>query len=472
MSFFPRAGRFLRRFVTPAPAQTAVLTRGDAGALPRTGPSADPAHRFALHDMWRALWASRLLVWVVGVGYVLLDGPGPLRHTFRPVALGGGLGWIGQRLLAPAARWDASWYVLIAQHGYSAGSGPAGTARAAFFPLYPLLVGMVGTTGLPLVVAGIAVSLAAAAAALYGLHRLTALELSGTGPARAREAARLAVLATALFPMAFFLSAVYSESIYLALSIGTFWFARRGRWAWAAALGALAAATRSTGILLVVPIALLYLYGPRADRTPDRDAGAGRAGFLRPRYRVRPDLAWLALLPAGVAAYMGYLELTGGEAMMPFQAQALWQRDFAGPFGAVASAGVAALQGVRQLVTGQRHIAFYPAGGHDPVIAAQHNLMLFAFLVAAVPAVIGVWRRLPVAYGAYVVVALAMPLSYPAPDQPLMSLPRFELVLFPLAMWAGAWLAERPRARAPVLTVFGLGLCAFAAQFATWHWVA
>ena len=76
---------------------------------------------------------------------------------------------------------------------------------------------------------------------------------------------------TALAPMAFYFSAVYSESLYLALSVGLFWCARQGRWAWVGVLGVLAAATRSTGIVLALPALMLYLYGPREDRAPDFD---------------------------------------------------------------------------------------------------------------------------------------------------------------------------------------------------------
>ena len=88
------------------------------------------------------------------------------------------------------------------------------------------------------------------------------------------------------------------------------------------------------------------------------------------------------------------------------------------------------------------------------------------------PAIVGVLRTLPFAYGAYVIVALAMPLSYPVAAQPLMSLPRFELVLFPLQMWFAGWLAARPRARAPAIVMSALLLVLFTAAFATWHWVA
>ena len=454
-------------------AETLAAARPEAVTIAPLGLRAEPARLRALRDCWRALWTSRLLVWIAGAGYVLAAGPGPLRHAFNPPGLTSGFGWLTNGLAAPAARWDAAWYLVIAHQGYVPQLGIAASARAAFFPLYPLVVGLVGSVGVPLVIAGVLVSVTALAAALYGLHRLTTLELAGASSFAPADAARLAVLAVALFPMAFFLSAVYSESLYLALSVGVFWCARQGRWWHACVLAAFAAATRSAGVVLLVPIAWLYLYGPRADRRPDwpRDAAVG-ARRLLPRYRPRADLAWLALVPAGLLAYMAYLGLSGSQPLMPFHAQAVWHRDFAGPFGALLSGVAAAWEGLRQLVEQQRRLSYFPAGGQAPLVAASHNVVLFAFAAAAVPAIVGVFRRLPAAYGLYVMAALAMPLSYPVSDQPLMSLPRFEVVLFPLAIWAGAWLAERPRARAPALAASGIALAVFVAQFATWHWVA
>jgi hypothetical protein len=455
--------------------RSAVRTPGRLARL-----RADPARMTAVRDSYRVLWSSRLLVWIAGVGTLLTFGFGPLRHAFNPPGVTRGFGWLGDLLAAPAARWDASWYLVIAHYGYRPDLGVFTSSRAAFFPLYPLGIRTISTLGVPPVLAGVLLSLAALALALYGIHRLTTLELARSGRSAGRsligvgagsgrgDVARLAVMVTAFAPMAFYFSAVYSESLYLALSVGLFWSARQGRFATVALLGALAAATRSAGVVLLLPAAILYLYGPREDRLPDFPL----ARRLAPRYRLRRDVLWLALVPAGLCLYMAYLGLAGGDPLMPFHAQDVWTREFAGPYVAVWDGLRAAFEGLRQLLSFQQAHAYFPTGGGSAFVAAEHNLMLFAFLLAAVPAIVGVLRRLPLAYGAYVIAALALPLSYPVSSQPLMSLPRFLVVLFPLSMWLGAWLASHPRAQRPALVCSGLLMAIFVAQFATWHWVA
>jgi hypothetical protein len=447
----------------------------------------------AVRDCWRALWISRAVVWAAGVGTVLAFGFGPARTAFDPPGVTRGFGWLGDLLAAPAARWDAAWYLVIARYGYRPELGAFTSSRTAFFPLYPLGLRAIAWLGAPPVAAGVALSLVALALALYGIHRLTTLELTAGAaarPDRVAAAARLAVMLTALAPMAFFFSAVYSESLYLALSVGLFLCARRGRWMWVGVLGALAGATRSTGLVLALPALMIYLYGPRGDRRPDFDEdrlrrsgrareGGGRAravrliaGRLAPRYALRRDVLWLLLLPVGVVAYGAFLGLSGGDPLAPLHAQDVWGRHFAGPYVGAWDGLKAAFDGARQLLSFQRRHVYFAAAGGSPFVDAGHNLMLAGFLLAAVPAAIGVLRRLPLAYGAYVVAALALPLSYPVRAQPLMSLPRFLVVLFPLGIWLAAWLAQRPRAQTPALVVSGALMALFVAQFATWHWVA
>jgi hypothetical protein len=458
----------------------------------------------AAKDVWRALWISRAVVLVSGVGAAVVFGVARPHSALDPPGVVGGFGRLGDLLAAPVARWDAVWYLTIARFGYRPDLGLATAPRTAFFPLYPLGLRGIAELGIPPIAAGVALSTALFAAALYGIHRLCTLELgrlASVAGGHGGDVARTAVLVTAFAPMAFYFSAVYSESLFLALSVGVFWCARNGRWRRAGVLGAAACATRSAGLVLVVPMVLLYLYGPREDRAPDfaarprpRAAGGGTrvcvsgertraAGeecapgsssraWWRPCYALRRDALWVAAPAAGIAAYMAYLALAGGSASMPFHAQDVWHRQFAGPFVGVWDGAVAAFDGARQLLSGQRaHIYFAPAGG-SPFVDAGHNLMLFAFLPAAVPMVVGVLRRLPAAYGAYVIAALTLPLSYPVAAEPLMSLPRFEVVLFPLAMWAGAWLAGRPRMRLGALAGSTLLMVFFVGEFATWHWVA
>ena len=84
---------------------------------------------------------------------------------------------------------------------------------------------------------------------------------------------------------------------------------------------------------------------------------------------------------------------------------------------------------------------------------------------------VGVLRRLPLAYGAYVLAALALPLSYPVTAQPLMSLPRFLVVLFPLSIGSRRG-SPRTRGAAAGARASALLMVLFVAQFATWHWVA
>jgi hypothetical protein len=400
----------------------------------------------AVADAWRALWISRLLVWAAAIAAVLLFGLSPRAADFDPSGLTTPFGATGDVLAAPLGRWDSVWYMAIAAGGYGDG------AREAFFPLYPLLVKVAGAPLHSTLVGGALLSTALLGVALVLLHRLVALDYE-------RAVARNAVLVTALFPMSFFFSAVYSESLFLCVSIGAVYAARRERWAWAGALGALAATTRSAGVLLLVPLAMIYLWD------------SGRPS-LRTRRPLRADALWLALVPLGLASYCGFLALGGHDALAPFHAQEVWFRSFAGPFGGAWDGLVAGVQGARQLLSGAREPVYYTAAGGDPFLVARHNIELLVWLALALVAVAGVLRRLPAAYGAYVVAALALPLSYPVGPQPLMSLPRFVAVLFPLAIWLALWMTGRVLRERLVVAAFAAALAVYTGIFATWHWVA
>lgn len=417
--------------------------------------SEDPA---AGAVVWRAIWTSRLAILLSGMFAVLSFGRAAGTEPFDPARLTAPFGYFGNLLAAPFARWDSVWYLAIAQGGYDHEA-----TRTAFFPLYPLVLRGLGVIIGSELIAGVMVSLIAFAIALLLLYRLVALELD-------TKLAQVTVMLVAFCPMAYFFSAVYSESLFLALSVGCVLQARLGRWAWAGVLGALGAASRNSGIALMVPIVLLFLYGPRADR-PALRRPVTRLERLAPRYRITPALAWAGLVPLGLGAYVGWLALTTGDGLTPFHVQQVWFRHFAGPFGGIWTGAVAAWDGLRQLLHGPPPPLYFTKAGGDPLMVAGQNLMLFGFLVLGIAGVIGALRRLPIAYGAYAIAALTLPLSYPVSPQPLASLPRYEVVLFPLFMWAAWWL-ERRRLTTPAVASLAVLLGVFTAEFATWRFVA
>jgi hypothetical protein len=185
----------------------------------------------------------------------------------------------------------------------------------------------------------------------------------------------------------------------------------------------------------------------------------------------RADGLWLLLGPAGLAAFALYLGLSQGDPIAFAQVQDFWYREFAGPLVGAWDGLVAAFEGARQLLSGSREPVYFTQAGGDPFRVAGINLMLFGFLVLALIACWGTLRRLPPAYGVWVAVALVLPLSFPVGPQPLMSLPRFLAVLFPIFMWLALVCDERGWTER-VGALFGVGLGLFTVQYATWHWIA
>ena len=123
---------------------------------------------------------------------------------------------------------------------------------------------------------GIVVSWTAFVLAMIGLYYLARLDIPS------RRAERAVVLA-AVFPFAFFFGVVYTESLFLLLTVTTFYAFRTRHWIWGGLAGALATATRVNGLLMLPALAWLAW----------REVGPDR------RERVLA-VAGLALVPVGI----------------------------------------------------------------------------------------------------------------------------------------------------------------------------
>jgi hypothetical protein len=340
------------------------------------------------------------------------------------------------------ARWDSVWFLRIAQHGYDSASG----AASAFYPLYPGTVAVLGRVFFGhYVLAGIVVSLAAAFGAFLLLHRVAEERLGADG-------ARRAVLYLAVFPFALFLQAVYSESLYLLLTLAAFVLAERRRFLAAGLVAGLALLTRPTAAALLPPLALL------AWRERDRLRAVGS----------------LALAPLLFAAYPVYLWLAEGDPWQFLRAQRLWSRHLspAGPLGGIWDGLRAGWAGVEQLASGSHtHVYWTPVQDSDPIRVATLNLEALAYLVLFGVLTAIAWRRFGAPYGLFAALSLAIPLSVPSERWPLLSLPRFGLTIFPLFL-ALASIGGRPRAHTAIVAVSSLLLGVSVVQWALWQWVA
>jgi Dolichyl-phosphate-mannose-protein mannosyltransferase len=333
------------------------------------------------------------------------------------------------------ARWDSDFFLHIAQNGYD------GTS-AAFHPLYPALIAGLGRAFFGhYVLAGVVISLLCCLGSFFLLYRLAEERLGAEGAERS-------VLYLAVFPMALFLQAVYSESLFLLLVLGAFALAERNRFAGAGLVAGLAILTRAAGLALLPALALL-------------------AWHHRDRLRA---LAGIALAVPVAAVYPLVLWQQVGDPWAFANAQDRWHRHLsrAGPLGGVWDGLVAGWRGLEQFVVG--HGTHVPAA--NPMHAAAENVQGLAFLALFLVLTVVAWRRFGAPYGLFAALSLAIPLSYPSSRWPLLSLPRFGLVIFPLFLALAAVTATRPRLHTAVVACSALFLGVAIVQWALWQWVA
>ncbi len=322
-------------------------------------------------------------------------------------------------LLDAWSRWDGGAYLSIARDGYS--YEPGMQSNVAFSPLYPLLM-RIGGVLLPgggddaFLAAGIVVSNLALLAAMAYLVALVRPELG-------RPTAARSVLYVLVFPTSFFLSAVYAESLFLALAIASVFYARRRRWVLSGTLAALAALARPFGVLLVLPLAVEFFAARRAA------GGASRGGALA-----------LALPPLAFLGWQAYLYRLSGDPLLTLSAHAAYRRRPAAPWDAVLE-------------------LFDPARYGNPWFVLGVLVLMTALVAVS-------WRvlRPSVAlYGTSLLVATSA-------SGTLASSMRYALVLFP-AFIVLALAGSRPAVHLSYLAIAALLSALFMAMFAQWYWV-
>jgi len=198
--------------------------------------------------------------------------------------------------ISPWAGWDGGHFLGIAKFGYLY------PFQYAFFPLFPLLIRVFSPLfGGNLLASGLILSNFFLFLALIFFFKLCRLDFS-------LDTARKALFFVLIFPTSFFFAAVYSESLFLFLVLGSFYFARQKNWLVASFLAALASATRVLGILLFVTLLFEYFYQRKFKLKLDHNF------FL------------IFLSPLGFCFYLLYLKFATGNPWIFLEAQGYWQR--------------------------------------------------------------------------------------------------------------------------------------------------
>lgn len=399
------------------------------------------ARSLAATQVASAIWAVmavRLLFWGLAVLALLWS---PLRHHFPKWTA---YGPRTDLVFGTFAKWDADWFLRVVKHGYDV------VETAAFFPGYPLVVTGASFVFRSPLVAGVLVSLAAAALAAVFLYRIAT-------PAIGRAGAIDAVLFLALYPCAFVFSAPYSDGLFLALVTGSFLAATRNR-PWLAALCAAAAvATRLAGLALIPSLVLLL-------RPRDRS--------LRELLRPIPAL----VLPlATLGGYMAYLHARFGDAFAYVHVLDVhWYRHVEkfGPFGGLWHSLRSGWQGAAEL---GRHLPAHsgsPHGYPSRDQLATWNVLHLLVLAGVLWLTWVAWKKLGPALALYALSMDVLLLSNTVSVVPLMSFPRYVLGNFPVFIALAATLRQRPRMRQAVLIGFGAMSAVAAVAFARGSWIA
>ena len=315
---------------------------------------------------------------------------------------------------------DGGWYMGIARDGYERRPfADTGQHNWAFFPLFPLLLRAASQLTGGLALTGMALS------SLFFLLALLLLYKTIVAFGYDETIADRAVFYLAAFPVSYFFSLPMTESLFLLLTVGSFYAARREAWWTAGALGALASATRVTGVVLLPALCVLY--------------------WQQHRGRPRADILKLALIPLGLLAFMYYLDLITGDALAFRHVLGSWGRQ-SGFF----------LRPLFEFLRRPQELS----------MSWDFRLLNFAAAVLALACGVVLAKRREWALALYTLAGIVIPLS----SQLLQSHARYVMVVFPLFIIL-AWWGRNPRVdqfiRAVFIVLLGLMSALFAAHVST-----
>ena len=332
------------------------------------------------------------------------------------------------------AKFDSGWYLSIMEWGYGPPPPQGKPSSHAFLPLYPLTAKVLRDTfALDGFHAGLIVSYLCLFLSM-SLFWKEGRERLGEGGAWS------AVLFFLLFPTAFFLAAVYSESMFLLFALLAFREARRGSIGRAALWGFLLGATRASALAVAPALFLAALEW----RPPEPYPKASARRWGRSLLLAAIPVATVSLWAVGVG-------LVNHEPGLFFRSMHGWHR------------AASSLKGLSDWVV-LLNTRFVGAEWR------RNPTLLLDYGTVALFACIGIFQlvRKRWADAVWTGSAIALPMTTGLSD----GLPRYLLVVYPVYFALADATRGRRLARLAWWIVSGALLLAAAARFVNWQWVA
>jgi len=198
-------------------------------------------------------------------------------------------------------RWDSPHYIDIARNGYT----NEGDSRffIIYYPLYPLLIRVFSYITSDLFSAGLLVSNISLVLACYYLYKLVLLDFDN-------ETADKSVLFLLIYPFSFFAGIVYTESLFLMLTIKCFYYMRERKWLMVGLTGFLTTLTKNQGVLIFLPAVIEYIVSSALiDKIKQRKFKMIWIGFLT-------GGIYLFIIPLGTLVYFAINRIFAGNWFM------------------------------------------------------------------------------------------------------------------------------------------------------------
>jgi hypothetical protein len=172
----------------------------------------------------------------------------------------------------------------------------------------------------------------------------------------------------------------------------------------------------------------------------------------------------------GLIVYMGYLWIKFGDPLLFYSSQKYWQREATGPLVTATRAWQTAVEGVDILRDSGlwAHPSVQNFADHLERANSFHNL---AFLIFAVVVLLAGVRELPLSLTIYSLLLIVPPALFGRPDIPLMGIPRYVLVAFPIFIVLGL-LARKKILFAGWLILSSTVSIILCALFVSWRFIA